>query len=173
MNYRKGNSNDVNQLKKLGLASWKQFKENLTNQNWDKLYKIVNNKDTYSELLRNSEYFVCENNNQVIVGMAFLVAQGNPTEIYDTKWCYIRFVSVDPAYSGNGIGKKLTNLCIETAINNNEQIIALHTSEIMKSARHIYGKLGFEIRREIEPRLGVKYWLYTLNLKSKKNNNTQ
>ena len=35
----------------------------------------------------------------------------------------------------------------------------------MGSARHIYEKMGFEILKEIEPRLGVKYWLYTLELK--------
>jgi len=42
--------------------------------------------------------------------------------------------------------------------------MALHTSEMMRSARHIYEKIGFNILKEIEPRLGVKYWLYTLEL---------
>lgn len=55
-------------------------------------------------------------------------------------------------------------MCIEVAKKNNEQIMALHTSEIMESARHIYEKLGFKILKEIEPRLGVRYWLYTFDL---------
>ena len=96
--------------------------------------------------------------------MAFLVPHGNPTEIYDENWCYIRFVSVDPEFGGKGIGRQLTENCIQIAIDNKEQTIALHTSEMMNTARHIYESLGFKILKEIEPRLGKKYWLYTLDI---------
>lgn len=34
----------------------------------------------------------------------------------------------------------------------------------MKSARHIYEKMGFQILKEIEPRFEKKYWLYILEL---------
>lgn len=96
--------------------------------------------------------------------MAFLVPHGNPTEIYDKDWCYIRFVTVDPDFAGQGVGKKLTVDCIDTARKNNEKIISLHTSELMDKARHIYESLGFEIVREIDQRLGKRYWLYKLDL---------
>lgn len=165
MNFRKGNINDLEQLKELGLLSWVQFKEQLTNDNWNELYKIINNNDTYADLLKKSECIVCESNSKDIIGMAFLVPKGNPTDIYDERWCHLRFVSVNPTFRGKTIGKKLTKMLIEFAIQNNEQTMALHTSEIMKSAIHIYENLGFKILKEIEPRLGVKYWLYTLELK--------
>jgi ribosomal protein S18 acetylase RimI-like enzyme len=163
MIFRKGHTDDLEQLKELGLKSWTQFKDNLTNENWNKLYKTINDHQTYSELLKKSECVICENNKNII-GMAFLIPKGNPTDIYDENWCYLRFVSVDPKYRGHGIGEKLTNMCIEIAQKNNEQIIALHTSEIMENARRLYGKIGFKISKELEPRLGVKYWLYTLKL---------
>jgi len=35
---------------------------------------------------------------------------------------------------------------------------------MMDKARHIYESLGFKILKEIVPRLGKKYWLYTLDL---------
>jgi len=164
MNFRKGNNSDLEQLKELGLKSWRQFKDELTNDNWNELYNSLNNYDTYSDLLSKSECIVCENDTKEIIGMSFLVPNGNPTEIYDEKWCHLRFVSVDPKHRSKGIGEKLTNLCIELALKNNEKVMALHTSEIMKSARYIYEKIGFKILREIEPRLGIKYWLYTLAL---------
>ena len=94
-----------------------------------------------------------------------MVPQGNPTEIYDAQWCYLRFVSVDPTHQGKAIGKTLTKLCINRALKNNETIMALHTSEIMQGARHIYQNFGFNILKSIPPRLGIKYWLYTLDLK--------
>jgi ribosomal protein S18 acetylase RimI-like enzyme len=96
--------------------------------------------------------------------MAFIVLSGNPTEIFQSNWSYIRFVSVHPNHSGKGIGKYLTQLCIDFAKQNNEQTVVLHTSEFMNKARHIYESLGFAILKELEPRLGEKYWLYTLTL---------
>ena len=162
MKFRIGDKNDLDQLKNLALKSWIQFKDMLTKENWNQLHKTLNDKKTYSNLLQNSECVVCENDDNEIIGMAFLVPKGNPTDIYKENWCHLRFVSVNPEYRGNAIGEKLTRICIEMALKNNEETMALHTSEIMSSARHIYEKIGFGIFQEIEPSLGVKYWLYTL-----------
>jgi ribosomal protein S18 acetylase RimI-like enzyme len=73
---------------------------------------------------------------------------------------------VDPDYQGKGIAKMLTKKCIEHAIVLKEKTIALHTSEMMHAARHIYESAGFTILKEIEPRLGKRYWIYTLALNS-------
>ena len=164
MNFRTGNKNDLNQLKALGVTAWTQFKNILTKDHWNELNQSLNNLDTYSNLLEISECVICENEKKEVIGMAFLTPKGNPTEIYDKNWCHLRFVSVNPTYRGNKIGEILTKKCIEIAIKNNEQIMALHTSEIMESAIHIYEKIGFKILKEIQPRLGVRYWLYTLDL---------
>lgn len=164
MNYRKGHINDLNAIKKLAIKTWSEFKSELTNENWQDLFKTLTNDQTYTDLIEKSYFVVCESLNKEIIGMSFLVPKGNPTEIYDESWCYIRFVTVDPEFGGNGIGKKLTEICVEFAKQNNEKIVALHTSEMMNKAIHIYEKLGFKILREIEPRLGKKYWLYTLNI---------
>jgi ribosomal protein S18 acetylase RimI-like enzyme len=162
MTFRHGNYDDIEQLRLLGLASWKQFQSELTPDNWQKLFSNLNRKETYAELLALSYCIVCENADGVIIGMAFLVPSGNPTDIYQAGWSYIRFVSVHPDFSGQGIGRKLTEKCIEIAKHNKESTVALHTSEMMHRARHIYENLGFTILMEIEPRLGKKYWLYTL-----------
>jgi ribosomal protein S18 acetylase RimI-like enzyme len=167
MNYRKGNINDLNSIMKLALKTWTEFKSELTIENWQNLYKTLTSEKTFIDLLEQSYSVVCENKNEEIIGMSFLVPNGNPTEIYDKSWSYIRFVTVDPEFGGNGIGKKLTENCIEFAKQNGERIVALHTSEMMNKARHIYEKLGFEILRELEPRLGKKYWLYSLNIAEK------
>lgn len=164
MTYRHGNTNDLEQLKQLALVSWQQYQPELTEENWQKLYNNLSSRDTYLQLLKTSTSLICENEQKQVIGMAFLVPSGNPTEIYDADWASIRFVSVHPSFGGQGIGRLLTKKCIDLAIVNNEKTIALHTSEMMHKARHIYISLGFTILREIEPRLGKKYWLYTLNL---------
>lgn len=156
--------NDIEALRLLALTSWSQFQKDLSPENWQKLVNNLNSNQTYEKLLGKAYSVVCENEDKGIIGMAFLVPSGNPTDIYLSDWCYIRMVSVDPNYSGKGIGRKLTERCIQIAKENNEKTIALHTSEMMSKARHIYECLGFTVLREIEPRLGKKYWLYKLNI---------
>ena len=82
--------------------------------------------------------------------MIYIVPSGNPTELFKEDWSYIRFLGVNTKYRGNGIGKKLTDLCLEYAKETNEKYIALHTSEFMDSARAIYEKRGFTKTEEIE-----------------------
>src|SRR5438105_6558724 len=115
MTYRKGNINDLSSLKKLALKSWGKFQHELTPANWQKLKGSLADDKTYTELLAKSYCLVCVNDVAEIIGMSFLVPHGNPTEIYKGSWCYLRFVTVDPNYSGQGIGKELTNKCIQYA----------------------------------------------------------
>ena len=164
LTYRQGTLNDLTELKKLAIKSWSQFKPNLTDENWSKLYNSLSDENTYAELIAKSYSIVCTTDKNEIIGMAFLVPNGNPTEIYDKEWCYIRFVTVDPDFSGRGIGRNLTINCIDIAKKNGEKVISLHTSELMDKARHIYESLGFKILKEIDKRLGKKYWLYKLEL---------
>jgi ribosomal protein S18 acetylase RimI-like enzyme len=164
MKIRNGNIHDLNSVKKLGQNTWKQFEKDLTYENWDKLSSIISDENLYKELLLNSKGFVCENDRGEIIGMSFIVASGNPTEIYSEEQSYIRFVTVSEKYSGLKLGQILTEECIDFAKNNGEKKIALHTSEFMDKARHIYEKLGFKIIKEIKPRYGKKYWLYEMNL---------
>ncbi len=162
--FRRGDYNDLNGLKRLALKSWGQYQTMLSPENWKALNESLNDHKTYTDLLENAECFICTNNQKGIIGMAFLVPSGNPTEIYDKDWSYIRFVTVDPDFGGKGIGKQLTKLCIDLAKSNNEKFIALHTSELMNNARHIYESFGFSVLKEIDQRLGKRYWLYKLDL---------
>lgn len=148
----------------LAFESWKGFKNVLTEEHWNNLNNLLINPNTFIDLINISHCILAETEEEEIIGMAYLVPNGNPTEIYDENWSYIRFVSVHPSFGGQGIGKTLTEKCIQYAQENNEKIVALHTSEIMSKAITIYEKLGFKILREIRPSLGKRYWLYTLEL---------
>jgi ribosomal protein S18 acetylase RimI-like enzyme len=165
MIYREGTTRDLPQLKALGLNAWSQYKDALTEENWLQLLTGLNADKTYIGLLQTSTCLLAEEDNKV-VAMGFLLPHGNPTPIYQSDWCYIRFLTVDTHYAGKGIGKKLAKRMIDMAKENGEQTIALHTSEMMHAARHIYESLGFEILKEIDPRFGKRYWLYTKSLTS-------
>jgi hypothetical protein len=86
MKYRQGNINDLEQLKQLALKAWSDFQNELTSENWTVLHNNLNNNKTFSDLLNDSYCLVCETND-AIIGMAFLVPKGNPTETYKKEWC--------------------------------------------------------------------------------------
>ena len=163
MIYRSGTLQDAEQLRQLGITTWSQFKNTLTPVHFEKLLANVGSLATYTNLFTDAHCFVCLDEDNII-GMAFLVASGQERDIYQADWCSIRFVTVHPAYTGKGIGRKLTQLCIDKAKENGEKTIALHTSEFMPNARHIYESFGFTILKELPPRLGKKYWLYTMEI---------
>ena len=160
--YRKANSSDFDKLKSLGKESYSEFSEILTNENWIKMNSFLESDDNLTKLIHQSTVFVCEKDLEII-GMVYLVPSGNPTELFQENWSYIRFLGVNTKFRGNGIGKKLTDLCMEFAKENNEKYISLHTSEFMDSARVIYEKKGFKRIKEIEY-LGKRYWIYLYEL---------
>lgn len=162
--YRTATEADLEQLKNLGLLAYGQFQNVLGNKNWELMKAKQNNDSTFLNLLRIAICFVCEYENEII-GMAFLIPRGNPTTIFEKEWCYIRLVGVHPKFEGKGIGRKLTQQCIDFAKESGEKIIALHTSEFQNAARHIYESFGFIRQKKLELIYEKQYYLYTLEIK--------
>lgn len=161
--YRKGTLDDKEQLKHIGIVSFAQYSPILDPEHNGNMMDSLNDDEKLVRLINMSEIFVCVDKDKII-GTAYFIPNGNPWDIFKTEWSYIRMVSVEPAYQGKGIAKTLTAQCIAHAKKTNEKTIALHTSEMMDAARHIYESLGFKMLHEIESRLGKKYWLYTLEI---------
>lgn len=168
LKFRKGTIKDKNKLQELGIRSYSQHKQAMTPENWNIYSSFLSNPETFTYLMNTSTCFLCEYDNEII-GMAFLVPNGHPTDLFDSEWSYIRMVGVHPEYGGKGIAKKLTQMCIDLAMETNENYIALHTSEFMGAARHIYESFGFKVVRELT-RYDKKYWIYLLKLSSNENN---
>jgi ribosomal protein S18 acetylase RimI-like enzyme len=161
--YRHGSMDDLPQLKELGIISYAEFSKVFTHDNWEIMNNNLHNEERLADIINRSKVFVCEASD-TIVGMAYLVPGGNPTNIYPADWSYIRMVGVHPGHRGLGIGKRLTGMCVDAAIENGEKIIGLHTSEVMNAARHVYESLGFSIFKEIDRIFGVRYWVYKRDL---------
>jgi ribosomal protein S18 acetylase RimI-like enzyme len=155
---------DVDQLQQLGIASYGHFQSVLTPDHWLTLHGSLHNKQKFIDVLSIAQCFVCKHQD-IIVGVAYLVPSGHPTDIFQAEWSYIRMVAVHPTYQGKGIAKTLTKMCIDAAKSNQETTIALHTSEFMDAARHIYEGIGFKVLKEIPLLYGKKYWLYTFDLR--------
>jgi ribosomal protein S18 acetylase RimI-like enzyme len=154
---------DKQRLQALGLTAYGQYKEMLTEENWKLMENILSDVNCYDPLLEHAKGFVCEHED-TIIGMAFLMPKGHPTSLFEREWSYIRLVGVDPLFSGHGIAKTLTGMCIDAAKESKEEFVALHTSEIMHAARHVYESFGFRKLKEIDRMFGLRYWIYMLQL---------
>lgn len=162
--YREGNLNDLAQIKELTLLAYLKYKNEISKESIATWIENLESETTYVELLKSASSFICENEHKII-GSAFLIPNGNPYKWFQADWTYIRMVAVHSDFEGNGIGKKLTQLCIDKAIENDEKCIALHTSEFQHAARHIYESMGFVRTKELGLLFGKHYYLYTLQLK--------
>ncbi len=58
-------------------------------------------------------------------------------------WASIRFLAVDPARRGRGIGRALTAACIEGARQHGAPVLALHTTRDQPVARAMYLRMGW------------------------------
>ncbi|RXK86914.1 GNAT family N-acetyltransferase [Filimonas effusa] len=163
LHYRSALTTDRQALKALAWLSYSEYTQYMTPEDAVKLKTNMHSDAVWDSILSVAQGFVCTCEDK-IVGMSFLVPSGNAWDIFQAEWSYIRMVGVDPDLKGYGIASRLMQQCIAHARSTNETIVALHTSEKMNAARHIYEKQGFKVLKEIAPRLGIRYWLYTMQL---------
>ena len=161
--YRRGGVADRAGLLALKKTSYSEYETILTPEHAAVWHESLHNEATLDALIGQATIFVCTAADE-IVGMAFIIPSGNPTPVFSSEWTHIRMVGVHPQYRGQGIASMLTQMCIHHAKFTNEKTIALHTSEFMDVARHIYESLGFRVLKEIGPLYGKRYWVYTLDI---------
>lgn len=66
------------------------------------------------------------------------------SEQWPADWSAFRLLAVDPSARGSGVGRLLTEACIERARTQGATAVGLHTTAPMAVARSMYGRMGFE-----------------------------
>jgi GNAT superfamily N-acetyltransferase len=78
----------------------------------------------------------------------------------------IRMLAVDPARRGRGVGRALTQACLDRATSEGRRRMVLHTGEWMPAAVRLYNRMGFVRRPELDftPVQGVDLIAYAYEL---------
>jgi GNAT superfamily N-acetyltransferase len=78
----------------------------------------------------------------------------------------IRMLAVDPARQGRGIGRALTEWCLERARAAGRTRLVLHTGAFMPAAVHLYEAMGFERLPDLDfaPAPGIDLIAYAFEL---------
>jgi len=62
----------------------------------------------------------------------------------------IRLLAVDPDLTGGGVGRALTQACIDRAKENGHAEVLLHSTAMMEIARGLYKRMGFQRATEFD-----------------------
>lgn len=81
--------------------------------------------------------WVAEKDNR-IVGSIAIIKKGD----HDAQ---LRWFGVDPSMQGNGLGSKLLQTAMDFCAQRHYFHVVLWTIDILKPARHLYGKFGFSM----------------------------
>lgn len=66
------------------------------------------------------------------------------------QWPEVRLLAVAPAARGHGIGAALMQECVRRAGDSGKAALTLHTTEMMRVARHLYERMGFVRAPELD-----------------------
>lgn len=80
--------------------------------------------------------------------MAFYGAGGTATQQKNASG--FRLLTVDPKFQGKGIGKMLSQKCIEMAKAHENQELIIHTTDAMKIAWKMYDNMGFKRSSDLD-----------------------
>jgi ribosomal protein S18 acetylase RimI-like enzyme len=117
-----------------------------------------------SALGRAAELIVAESGGRILGAVAYVGPDRPKPDFFEPGWPAIRMLVVDPGARGGGIGRRLTQACIDRATADGAPLIALHTSPIQAVALAMYQRMGFRELRPIAPIFGVAYSLHLLAL---------
>jgi len=154
--YKKSDEDQVNAL---AVEAFEQFQD-LYND-WDTIKAAVGKM---SALDKTSEIIVAEDSRKLVGAVAFVPPGVSSKGYFDPSWPSIRMLVVSKNQRGKGIGRELTDACIQRAKTLGCKCIALHTSSIMEVALSMYLRMGFVKVKDIEPIFGVEYSVYKLQI---------
>ena len=152
---------DFSAINALCVEAYREFESSVGPANWNDLLDILSHT---SDLSTAGELLVAEDESGLL-GVVLYVPPGRPDGTgVPVERASIRMLSVSPESRGRGIGRRLTQECIDRAKRDGAKAIGLTTGEMMKIAQPMYERMGFKREMELGERFGVKHGLYIMAL---------
>ena len=152
---------DAEGVNAVALAAFAQYRG--VYSDWEALTRAVGSMAGFAE---SGRIIVAEDSAGKIAGaVAYFGPYAGPrAEFFAPEWAIVRMLVVDPAARGRGIGRRLTEACLDLARSDGAAAIALHTSPAMAAALALYSRMGFRLEKRVPDRFGVPYAVYLKKL---------
>ena len=160
---RPARADEFDEAGSLAVRAFSRLRGLLTADNWpqfEKAIRFTTAEDTVGEL------FVAVLAGEVVGSVRYTGPGHGGHIIYPDRFAYIRSVAVSLDYPRCGIGRKLTEACIEAARRDGAEAVGLHVADANGAARSLYGKLGFQFYLQAPDYFGIPYLAYYMPLQS-------
>jgi ribosomal protein S18 acetylase RimI-like enzyme len=145
----------------LAVEAWEVLKPGYDPSSWEGL---VHSLGKTSRLAESGTLLVAVAGELVCGAVVYMPPGRSNPKIFPPSWPSIRMLVVAPSHRGHGIGRQLTEACIEQARQDEARCIGLHTSPIMSVALPMYLRMGFVRDADLPPIAGAPYARYVLEL---------
>jgi ribosomal protein S18 acetylase RimI-like enzyme len=159
---RRATPPDSPSINTLCVEAYREFETAVGPANWRQMYEVLAHA---ADLSRVGELILAEDAGGLL-GVIVYVRPGNSDGVtMPAEWASIRMLAVSPSCRGRGVGKRLTQECIDRARRDGAEAIGLTTGEMMRIARPMYERMGFQKDAELGSRMGVEHARYVMRLK--------
>ncbi|MFL6214164.1 MAG: GNAT family N-acetyltransferase [Blastocatellia bacterium] len=152
---------DASAINRLCVEAYAEFESVVGQDNWRQMREALASAADLSTL---GELLVAEDANGVIGVVLYIPPGKSDGRSIPQAWATIRMLAVSPASRGSGVGRKLTEECINRARRDGAEAIGLTTADMMKVAEPMYERMGFQKEAALGTRFGVRHARYKLPL---------
>jgi GNAT superfamily N-acetyltransferase len=150
---------DAQEINRLAVTAFEEYSSNYSD--WSALATFLG---TMSDLAKTGEIVIAEVAANIVGAVAYIPPNRAKAPYFDQSWPIIRSLVVDPKSRGVGVGRALTQECINRARRDGSPVIALHTSRILTVALAMYRRMDFEWHHDAPAVYGVPYSVYLKKL---------
>jgi GNAT superfamily N-acetyltransferase len=145
---RLGEDRDVEQARDVLRSAYSEYEDSFPAANWAPYLKDILDLEGRASA---SELIVAERAEGIVGCVSYFPPGAKASypsdsfsEQWPADWSAFRLLAVDPVARGAGVGRRLTEFCIERSKDLGAPFLGLHTTAPMSVARAMYERMGFE-----------------------------
>jgi ribosomal protein S18 acetylase RimI-like enzyme len=147
---------DEQQVNDLAVRAFQQYADDYTD--WQGFRRRI---AQMASLAESTELIVAEQDKAIVGAVIYIAPRCEKAAFYKPEWSVMRMLVVAPDARRQGIGRALVECCVQRALRDRAEILALHTADIMQAALSMYRRNGFGFYADAAEIHGVKYKVYT------------
>lgn len=159
---RNATPTDSDDINRLCVEAFEEFRSIVGESNWPQLRETLEHA---SKLMSEGELIVAEDSSGLLGVVLYVADDRTNDNSLSTNCALLRTLAVSPRNRGRGIGRRLTQECIDRARKDGADAIALTTGSMMTVARPMYERMGFIKEADLGKRLGVTHARHVLKLR--------
>jgi GNAT superfamily N-acetyltransferase len=131
---------EIPEIEAVTVAAYAEFRDRIPAAIFD---AYMGDMRRLADRWEEAEVLVAELNGRVAGTVTFYADASSEGLGLPKGWAGFRRLAVHPAMRGHGIGRLLTEKCLDTARRLAAPTVGVHTAAFMQAARSIYDQMGF------------------------------